>query len=412
MNFSFVINSIENVNMDNIIREFSDIFKDELGCYKQGKVHLEIEAGAKPIFCRPRKVPLAFVEGVNKEIDRLVEEGVLVQVTDAQWGTPIVPVLKKDSKEIRVCVDYKTTINPHLKDYKVPLPNIDEIFSKLNGGVYFTKLDLKNAYNQLELDEESQMLTAWSTHKGVFKCTRMPFGAKVSCAHFQSIMDKILLGCKGTACFYDDILITGTTVSEHLSNLREVFRRLSDAGLRLNLKKCVFFQDRVIYLGRVIDKEGLRKDKGKVKAIIYEPRSTDVVGVQSYIGLINYYGHFFPQKSSILAPFHKLLEKNSKFEWTKQCEIAYQLTKEIVASDRVLVHYNPEWPVVLVCDASQYGVGAAIFHVLPDKTEKPIAFASKTLLKAQRNYSTIDREALAIFFGVNKFSHYLKRLVK
>lgn len=124
-------------------------------------------------------------------------------------------------------------------------------------------------------------------------------------------MDKVLLGCKGTVCFFDDILVTGTSPEKHLRNLKEVFNRLRDAGFRLNLSKCVFFQERVNYLGHIIDSEGLRKDESKVEAIVKVPRPTDVAGVQSYIGLVNYYGHFFPQ-ASILAPLHKLLEKNSK----------------------------------------------------------------------------------------------------
>lgn len=221
----------------------------------------------------------------------------MVKVTrHAPWGTPIVPILKKDSKNIRVCVDYKTTINPYLKAYKAPLPSVDDIFSKLNGGVQFTRLDIRNAYNQLELNEESQMPTAWSTHKGVYKCTRMPFGARVSCAHFQATMEKVLCGCKGTVAFYDDFLVTGRTPVEHLENLREAFCRFRDAGLRLNLDKCVFFQDRVKYLGHVIDKEGLHEDEDKVKAMMGAPRPTNVAEVQSYIGLVNYYGHFFRRK--------------------------------------------------------------------------------------------------------------------
>lgn len=408
LNIGFDMHAMDKSNdVQMLINEFSDIFRDELGCYKFDKVHFEVEEGTKPIFCKPRKVPLAFVDSVNKEIDRLIEQGVLVQVPDSKWGTPIVPILKKDSNSVRVCVDYKVTINRFLKNHKVEIPNIDDIFAKLNGGVYFTKLDLKNAFNQLELDDESQMLTAWSTQRGVFKNTRVPFGAKVSGAHFQEKMNKLLQDCDGAICFYDDILVAAETIEVARKRLRKVFENIREAGLRLNLAKCEFEKSSIKYLGHIIDRFGLRKDPEKVAAMVKAPRPIDVAGVQSYIGLINYYGHFFPNKSTVLAPLHKLLEKNTSFKWNDACEKSYLAVKEIVASDKVLVHYDSKLPVKLMSDASQYGIGAAIFHIMPNKEERPIAFASKSLNAAQRNYSTIDREALAIFFGVKRFSHYL-----
>lgn len=407
MNFNFVLNSINSLEVDKLVAEYSELFKDELGHYNYGKIHFEVKPGTKPIFCKPRRIPLAFVDSVDKELDRLIEQGVLEWVPNSDWGTPIVPVQKRNSKDVRVCVDYKVTINRHLDDLKVPLPNIENIFAQLNGGVYFSRLDLKNAYNQLELDEDSQMLLAWSTHRGVFKCKRMSFGTKTACAQFQSTMDRTLQGCKGTVCFFDDILVTGVTISDHLTNLKAVFERLVDAGFRLNLAKCEFFQEKIKYLGHVIDKHGLHKDNSKVQAIIEAQRPTNVTETKAYVGLINYYARFFPNLAMILAPFYGLLKKDAKFKWTSECESAFEMVKEVVASDRVLAHFNPAVPVKLVCDASEKGVGAALFHVFESGEEKPIAFVSRILSPCQRRYSVIDREAMAIFFGVKKFSHFL-----
>lgn len=345
-----------------------------------------MEPGARPIFVKPRKVPITYQSGVDLEIDRLVKEGVLEPVPTADWGTPIVPILKKETKSIRVCVDYKTTVNPYLIDFKVPLPDIDDIFANLSGGVFFTKLDMRNAYNQLPLEENSQMLLAWSTHKGVFKCKRMSFGTKTACAHFQAVMSKTLQGCQGTACFYDDILVTGGTEAEHLTNLRSVFAKLLDAGFRLNLAKCAFFQRRIKYLGHIIDKDGLRKDEEKVEAIKRAPAPTNVNEVKAFVGLVNFYGRFLPNLAQLLSSFHKLPRKDEKFVWSPECAAALEMVKEIIASDRVLVHFNKNLPIKLVCDASSHGVGAAMFHLMPDGSERPIAFASKSLNKSQRNY--------------------------
>lgn len=398
--FGFVTNSLESKDVDKLISEFGELFNDELGCYKFGNINFEVEPGTKPIFCKPRKVQLAFQQNVNDELDRLVKEGVLEPVPNADWGTPIVPILKKDSKDVRVCVDYKTTINPLLVDVKVPLPDIDDIFACLSGGIYFSKLDMKNAYNQLPLDESSQMLLAWTTHKGVF-------GTKTACAHFQATMSKVLHGCNGTVCFCDDISVTGTTMESHMSNLREVFQRLLNAGFRLNLKKCVFFQEKIHYLGHVIDKHGLHKNETKVAAVQKAPPPTNVNEVKAFVRLVNYYGRFFPNLSQVLSPFHNLLKKDTKFVWNDECVKAFEAVKKTIASDQVLVHYNGNLPIKLVCDASNKGIGAAIFHVMPNGEDRPIAFASKTLNKSQQNYFVIDREALAIFYGVKKFSHYL-----
>lgn len=241
INFEISINSITNVNLDKLVKKYHELFDSKLGCYKYGKAKFEVGENTIPIFVKPRRVPLAFQDDVNSELDRLVREGVLVPIENSDWGTPIVPILKKDGK-LRVCVDYKATINSHLIDVKFVVPNIDDIFAALCGGVYFSKLDLRNAYNQIEVDDASQDLLAWSTHKGVFACKRMSFGAKTACAIFQSTMSKVLQGCPSTVVFFDDILVTGRTIEEHLKNLENVFQKLTAAGFKLNLKKCAFFE--------------------------------------------------------------------------------------------------------------------------------------------------------------------------
>lgn len=235
---------------------------------------------------------LAFQSEVTAEIDRLVSEGVLAQIENSEWGTPIVPILKKNGK-LRVCVDYKSTINPFLKDIKCVTPNIEDIFAALSGGTHFTKLDLRNAYNQIEVDDASQSLLAWSTHKGVFACKRMSFGAKTACAIFQSTISKVLQGIPGCVCFFDDILVTGCTIKEHLKNLESVFSKLNAAGFKVNLEKSAFFQEKVKYLGHIIDANGLHKDIEKVKAIIDAPQPSNVTEVKAFVGLVNYYARFF-----------------------------------------------------------------------------------------------------------------------
>lgn len=286
-------------------------------------------------------------------------------------------------------------------------PNIEDIFAALSGGVVFTKLDLRNAYNQIEVDDTSQLLLAWSTHKGVFACKRMSFGEKTACAIFQSTISKVLQGFPYCVIFFDDILVTGRTIKKHMKNLELVFQKLNAAGFKLNLAKCEFFMQKVSYLGLIIDATGLHKTDEKVKAIINAPPPLNTTEVKAFVGLVNYYARFFPNSAQVLYPIYELLKKSTKFKWNNECAKSFKLVKKMIASEKVLVHYDPNLLVKLICDGSQRGIGAAIFHTMKNGEDKPIAFASKKLTPAQSKYSTIDREAMTIYFGVVKFQHYL-----
>lgn len=399
--------STSNSDVNVLLEEFSELFGEDLGRYKFGKVKIELkDPNTKPVFCKPRSVPLAFQDKFKEQLSKSVESGMLRKIDYSLWGTPLVPVLKKDG-DLRICADYKTTVNPFVKDFKFSLPLIEDLFAALNGGELFSKLDMSSAYNQLELEEESQLLLAWSTQEGLFAPTRLTFGISPACSIFQSVMYKTLQGCSGVICFLDDILVTGVNQNEHLRNLKTVFKKLAEAGLRLKRSKCVFFQTRVSYLGYIIDKDGLHKDPSKIDAIIKAPEPKTTTQIKAFVGLVGYYSKFFPNMAQVLAPVYRLLQKDNSFEWTEDCANAFKLAKEVISSDRVLTHYDRNRPVKLVCDAALYGIGAAIFHVMDDGQERPIAFASQVLSKAELNYSATDREALAIYFGVKRFQHYL-----
>ncbi|XP_062703875.1 uncharacterized protein K02A2.6-like [Aedes albopictus] len=203
-----------------LLLKHAEVFEGELGCFKHGKVHLSLKEEAVSRFCKPRKVPFAFKEKVEAELDQLEESGIISKApsSEAEWGTPLVPVLKKDSS-IRLCADYWITVNPFLVDNRHPFPVIDEIFAALQGVKYFSKLDLKNAYYQQEVDADTRHLLTWSTHRGVYLMNRLPFGTKTACAIFQATLEKVLQGCRGTVSYLDDVMVSGRTVEEHLENL-------------------------------------------------------------------------------------------------------------------------------------------------------------------------------------------------
>ncbi|XP_041435047.1 uncharacterized protein K02A2.6-like [Xenopus laevis] len=393
-------------NLEQVLSKHDSLFKEDFGSIKGLKATITVNSGAKPIFHKPRPLPYALKEPVEKELERMEHYGIVSRVKHSSWAAPIVVVPKKD-KTIRLCGDYKVTVNRCIEPEPYPLPNVEDLFATLAGGKYFSKIDLSNAYQQLELDPDSKTFLTINTHKGLFQYQRLPFGVSTAPAIFQHAMDQILQGIDHVVCFLDDILITGSSVEEHLALLDKVLSKLKASGVRVKLSKCHFLQESVEYLGYRIDAQGLHPTETKLTAIVNAPSPSNVSELRSFLGLLNYYGRFLPNLSTLLQPLHELLQKDTKWVWSAQCEKAFQDAKQRLTNSKWLAHYDPSKPLRLACDASPYGVGAVISHILPNGEEHPIAFASRTLTQTERNYAQIEREALSIIFGIKKFHKYL-----
>ena len=266
---------------------------------------------------------------------------------------------------------------------------------------------MAHAYQQLHLDEESRQYVTINTHKGLFRYTHLPFGVAAAPAIFQRTMETILRGLPQVCVYLDDILVTGESETAHLQNLSAVLQRLETAGVRLKRGKCSFMLPEVEYLGHRISAKGLQPLASKVQAIRDAPTPTDVSQLRSFLGMLNYYGRFLPDLASILAPLHELLRSSRKWSWEEPQRKAFKEAKELLTTSAILTHYDPGKALLLACDASPYGVGAVLSHRMDDNTEQPIAFASRTLSPAERKYAQLDKEALAIVFGVKRFHQYL-----
>lgn len=181
---------------------------------------------------------------------------------------------------------------------------------------------------------------------------------------------------------------------------------MRNLNLHLNVQKCQFFQREIKYLGHVISAEGLKKSPEKIKAIVKAPRPTNVDELRSFLGMTAYYSKFIPHASTILQPLNQLLRKNFKFRWTARCEEAFKTVKEEIASDRVLVPFDPALPLTLATDASPVGISGILSHTI-NGIERPIAFLSRSLSPAEQSYSQLDKEATAVFWSFNKFYHFL-----
>ena len=227
-------------------------------------------------------------------------------------------VVTKPDKSLRLCGDYKVTVNKVLDVDQYPLLKPDDLFATLAGGDKFSKMDLASAYQQMELDDESQEMVTLNTHHGLYRPVRMPFGIANAPAIFQNVMDQVLHGLKGVVCYLDDILVTDKNDEEHLVNLKATLDRLKQHGLRLKRSKCVFMADSVEYLGYRVDRTGLHATEKKQAAIQQAPRPKDVKQLRAFLGLVNYYGKFIPQLSTIEKPLNDLLKKEAKWQWTDQ----------------------------------------------------------------------------------------------
>ena len=385
-----------------------DVFRPGVGTVKGFTANIELKDGANPVFCKARPVAYALRDKVGHELDRMVGEGSWQPVKYSKWASAIV-VVPKPNGSIRICGDYKATVNPQIKSHSHPIPCIEDILAGLSGNKIFTKLDLSQAYQQLELEEASKEVLTINTHKGLFRPTRLPYGVSTAPAQFQCVMEQVLNGLP-VSIYLDDVLIGSKTKVEHEQMVDQVMKRLEEHGVRLKKEKCEFSKTELVYLGHKINGTGILPTDEKVRAINDVKIPKDIQELRSFIGMVNFYGKFIPNMSTLLAPLYSLLsdeEKESEnWGWNETCTDAFNECKRLLTSKAILVHYDQHVPIKLSCDASSYGVGAVLSHVV-DSGERPVAYASRTLSSAEVNYSQVEKEALGLIFGVKKFHKYL-----
>ncbi|XP_033100805.1 uncharacterized protein K02A2.6-like [Anneissia japonica] len=324
-------NSKTHMQVDQLTEKNAELFSERVGLLLKGqKANLHMEVKAMPKFCKAREVHCALRPAGEKELDRLENEGIITPIKFSEWSTPIVPIVKPD-KSIRLCRDYKVTVNQAIKPDKHPMPKIEDVFATLAGGEKFSKLDLKNAYVHLEMSDEAKCILTINTQKGSYQVNRLPYGITPATGIWQRVMEQVLQCIPGVACIRDDMILTGQNDEIHLQHLEQVLQRLKENGLILNKNKCQFLKSKVSFLGHVIDKHGLHKSLDKVDAVINAPAPTDTTMLRSFIGLLNYYHRFLPNLSSVLYPLHQLLPKGKQWERSSECENAFVKAKNMIA---------------------------------------------------------------------------------
>lgn len=368
----------------------------------EAKIHIKDDY--VPKYFKARPVPLAHKDLVEEALQELINDNIIEPVAFSDCASPIVPVLKKNGK-MRICCDLKY-LNTQINIEKYPLPKLDEMLAVIGDNKIFSKLDLCNAYLQIPVAKKDQELLVVSTEKGLFKYLRLPFGLASAPGIFQRFISQLLSNIDGVIVYLDDILICSKTPTDQFNKLKIVLNILQEANVKLNLQKCKFNQSKIDFLGYVISEKGLSPSEDKVKAVLDAPVPQNVQELQSFLGLVTYYSRFIHRFSDILAPLYNLTKKNTRFVWDRKCEIAYDLIKKSLCNSNVLTCFTGKHKIILETDASPVGVGCVLIQV-ENNVEKPIAFASKMLTSAEKNYSQTDREALGLVFGVTKFKYFL-----
>lgn len=367
----------------------------------------EIVTDSPPIKQRYYPVSPAVQKYIDAEIKDMLEKDI-IEPSNSPWSSPVVMIRKRDNT-FRFCVDYRK-LNKVTRRDAYPLPPVNSILDKLRDARYLSTLDIKSAFHQIKVAEESRPLTAFSVYKGHYQFKRLPFGLSNSPATWERLIDRVLGSDLEpyVFCYLDDIVVISQTFEKHLEVLSEVLSRLTRAGLTLSRDKCFFCKEELRYLGYVVNGNGLQVDPEKINAILQVPTPTKVQEVRSIIGTASWYRRFVPGFSSLIAPLTELLRKNAKFCWTSRQEEALTAIKERLVSAPILSCPNFELPFVIQTDASGYGLGAVLTQNYPDGTEKVVCYLSRSLTKMERKYSTTERECLAVLWAIEKLRPYIE----
>lgn len=360
-----------------------------------------------PIRQYPYQVNPKLQDIIYQEVDKMFSEGV-IENSSSGWSNPIV-LVKKPDNSYRFCLDFRKLNCVTTKD-AYPIPRMNEILDRLSSSKYISKLDLKSAYWSIPLAQDSKEKTAFAVPgKGLFQFKRMPFGLCNAGATFQRLMDN-LFGPElmpSVFVYLDDIIIISENLEHHLKLLEEVFQRLLRAKLRINWDKCEFGVSEVSYLGYRITENGLETDLDKVKPILEYPAPRNVKELRRFLGMCSWYRRFIPSFTEIVNSMSMLLRKEQRWTWTEKQQQAFDHLKSLLIRPPILSRPNFNHPFTLQTDASFSGLGCVLTQTF-DNQEHVIAYASRSLQKAELNYTVTEKECLAILFGLKKFRPYIE----
>ena len=403
------LSSEQAVEFGKVLKEFSDVFsKDDfdIGCYKDIQCRIDTQ-GAAPVKQNMRRTPLHFEREEEDHLDKMLKTGV-IQPSSSDWASCPVLIRKKDGR-VRWCIDYRKLNSVTRKD-SFPLPRIEQCIDTLSGNVWFSTLDMTSGYWQIEIDPRDRHKTAFVTKYGLFEHVRMPFGLTNAPAIFQRVVQLLLRGMTWNQilAYLDDVIILGKSFDDHLANIRKVLERFRESNMKLKPKKCAFFQTELVYLGRLVTKEGVKVNPANVEKVKEWPTPTKVNDVEIFLGFLNYHRDHIKEYAHNTKPLYDLTRKGARFVWTEKEQSAFDKLKVIMTTLPTLSYPNLSLPFVLDTDASDTCIGAELLQYDPETgKEYVIGYGSYSLTPAQRKYCTTRKELLAIVRFTRHYRHYL-----
>lgn len=404
----------------NVIRKFPTLFSepDESLTYTttvEGEIRTKDDS---PIYTRSYPYPMALKPIVDKEIEKLLRDGI-IKPSKSPYNSPIWVVPKKadasGEKKYRLVTDFRK-LNENTISDPYPIPEINDILANLRNKKVFTVIDLRSGFHQIRLRSSDTEKTAFSVNNGKYEFLRLPFGLKNAPAIFQRALDDILRKHIGVICFIymDDIIIFGEDEDECLRNMETIFKTLEEANLKVQLDKCEFLRDSVEFLGFVVSAEGIKTNPQKVEAIARFPPPRTLKELRSFLGMAGYYRRFIIDYAKLANPLTKLLRgEEGRISKNISSKIQVHLNDEalkafnkiknsLMSQDVILCYPNFEEPFELTTDASQYAIGGVL-----SQHGRPITFLSRTLDKTEENYATNEKEMLAIIWSLKSLRNFL-----
>ncbi len=390
--------------------KFSGIFEDRPnGSTAVGLIDHTIDlvdSVSKPVKQYPYRVSPAMGEAQKKHISDMLKKGVIKISEGSPWASPVVTVPKSDGTQ-RFCTDFRK-LNALTKADVFPLPWYDVIiWDKMSGKKFFTKLDLKEAFWQIEVAKKDQPKTAFICQGQLYEYLKMPFGLKNSPACFQRNIQMVIGDNDFSVPYLDDVLIFSETEEEHLTHIEQTLEKLDSHNLHCKLSKCEFFQTEISYLGFIVGRKGIQMDPAKVKGITKLPSPTTVTELRSFLGMCNFYRKFLENFSTISDRLTHLLKKNSEWNWTEECQETFEKIKKLLLEAPILACPDFKNKFILTTDASNVGIGSVLSQDF-NGVERPVCFISRKLNEHEFNYATTHKECLAVVWSIDEFRHYLE----
>ena len=398
------VDEIHAVSRDQLTEEslqnsYPEVFNG-LGKY-EGKYKIRLREDAEPIIQPPRRVPPKLLPALRQKLQEMEQRGVIEKVDQpTDWVSNLVITEKKDGS-IRLCLDPRQ-LNKSIKREHFPTPTMEDIIVQLGGKKIFTILDQKDAFWQIELDDESAPLCTFNSPFGRYMFKRMPFGISSASEIQQKKTFQTFGDIPGVHIVADDMLIAAKDDDEHDEILHKVLSRAQQQGVRFNLKKLQLRRNEVMYLGMKVSGEGITPDPAKIEAIINMPDPSDRTGVLRLLGMLNFLSSFIPNKAKITAPLRNLLKSDVPWHWEAEHKQAMSDIKQVLTSTPALKLFDSSAPATIQSDASAHGIGACLLQ-----NGHPVAYVSRSLSDTESRYAVLEKELLAILFAATKFQHYI-----